>query len=64
MAKEENKLRIKNNVEKGNQQISKEKEIKKIDLLKKIKTRNNIFNNNYFKRIQPDVLLLIFPLKI
>lgn len=64
MAKEENKLRIKNNVEKGNQQISKEKEIKKIDLLKKIKTRNNIFNNNYFKRIQPDVLLLIFSLKI
>lgn len=64
MAKEENKLRIKSNIEKGNQQISNEEEIKKTDISKKLKIRNNIFINNYLKIIQLDVLLLMFPLKI
>lgn len=58
MAKEENKLRIKSNVEKRNQQISKDKKIKKIDITKNFKARKNIFIKNYFKIIQPDVLLL------
>lgn len=43
MAKEENKVRVKGKVEKRNQQASEDKEIKKKSILKKIKTKNNIF---------------------
>lgn len=42
MAKEENKLKIKINVEKGSQKIGKDKEIKKRDISKKFLTGNNI----------------------
>lgn len=42
MAKEENKLKIKINVEKRSQQIGKDKEIKKRDISKKFLTGNNI----------------------
>lgn len=62
MAKEENKLRIKSNIEKGNQQISNDEEIETADISKKLKIRNNNFINKYL--IQLDVLLLTFPLKI